>query len=97
MNLDTIENNTQETNEATVVVQEQNVTPEATQDVIQKVTQDQEVAYVHLHSFAQSNALKYGVELMGGFYHVQEKALHFADTEENWHKLIDKYAKQEVK
>lgn len=96
MNLDTIENNTKDTNEATVV-QVQNVIPEVTQDVVQRVTQYQEVAFVHLHSFAQSNALKYGVELMGGFYHTQEKEFHFADTEENWHKLIDKYAKQEVK
>lgn len=52
---------------------------------------------VPLNSFAQQNALKYGVELMGGFYHTQEREFHFADTAENWHKLIDEYSKQEVK
>lgn len=56
-----------------------------------------DVVLVPLSSFAQANALKYGVELMGGFYHTQEREFHFADTDENWHKLIEKYSKQEVK
>lgn len=55
--------------------------------------------FISLSSFAQANAKKYGIELMGGFYHSQETAKppHLADTETNWHKLIDAFKKQEVK
>lgn len=61
------------------------------------VVVEEAVQLVPLNTFAQENAVKYGVELMGGFYHVQETKLHFADTEENWHKLFNDYSKQEVK
>jgi len=59
----------------------------------------QEVAYIPLYRFAQDFAKKYGVEMMGGFYHTQETAKppHLADTEDNWHKLIQAYAKKEVR
>lgn len=56
----------------------------------------QEPAYIGLNLFAQTHAKKYGIELMGGFYHTQEAIKHYADTEENWHKLIDEYSKKEV-
>ena len=56
-----------------------------------------EPVFISLHSFAQSHALKYGIELMGGFKHSQESVKHYADTEENWHKLIAAYSKKEVK
>lgn len=55
--------------------------------------------FISLSSFAQANAKKYGIELMGGFYHSQETAKppHLADTETNWHALIEKFKKREVK
>lgn len=53
--------------------------------------------FVSLAHFAQSYAKKYGIELMGGFYQVQEVAKHFADTESNWHDLMEKFKNKEVK
>lgn len=53
--------------------------------------------YIGLNIFAQANAKKYGIELMGGFYHTQEALKHRADIEENWHKLIKDYAGREAK
>lgn len=53
--------------------------------------------YVPLETWAQSNALRYGVELMGGFYHVQEKGKHYFDTEAGWQSLMEAYKTQEVK
>jgi hypothetical protein len=55
---------------------------------------------VHLTTlkvFADQNALKYGVEIMAGFYHEQEAATHFADTEENWNQLMNEFKTKEVK
>jgi hypothetical protein len=62
---------------------------------VEQVVED--VAYVPLKVFADTHALKYGIELMAGFFHAQERANHFADTEENWHKLIEEFANSEVK
>lgn len=56
-----------------------------------------EVVYMPLRVFADTYALKYGVELMGGFYHEQERKHHFADTEENWHKAMQQFSGKEVK
>jgi hypothetical protein len=47
--------------------------------------------------FADTHALKYGVELMAGFFYDNEQAKKFADTEENWHLAIQAFAKREVK
>lgn len=65
----------------------------------QETTQENSNEFVSLSSFAQANAKKYGIELMGGFYQTQETAKppQLADTEANWHKLIQSYAKKEVK
>lgn len=64
-----------------------------------KATETSNEVFISLASFAQANAKKYGIELMGGFYHSQETAKppHLADTEANWHKSIEKFMKQEVK
>ena len=62
---------------------------------VQEVPMDE--PFVSLESFAQANARKYGIELMGGFYHTQEVARHYADTPSNWHALIDAYRNREVK
>ena len=83
--MDGIENTT-ESVEATVVTQGAVMNRELTHE-----------QYIALNTFAQSNALKYGIELMGGFYHTQEVQKHYADTEDNWHKLIDDYSRKEVK
>jgi hypothetical protein len=56
-----------------------------------------EIQYTPLKTFADHNALKYGVELMGGFYHEQESTKRYADTEENWHKLMEEFKNREVK
>lgn len=56
--------------------------------------------YISLYQFAHANVPNpYTVELMAGFYHVQETAKppHLADTETNWHALIKEYATAEVK
>jgi hypothetical protein len=64
-----------------------------------KEKQTSNEVYISLSAFAQSNAKKYGIEMMGGFYHSQETAKppHLADTEAIWHSLIQNFAKQEVK
>lgn len=56
-----------------------------------------DVVYTPLQVFADTYAKKYGIELMGGFYHTQEKAKKFADTEENWIAAIEAYRKAPVK
>jgi hypothetical protein len=55
--------------------------------------------FISLHAFAQANAKKLGVELMGGFYHSQEtaKSPHLADTEANWNALFEEFSNREVK
>lgn len=55
------------------------------------------VAFIPLETWSQGNALTYGVELMGGFYHVQEKAKHYFDTAAGWQSLIETFKTQEVK
>ncbi|UOF90775.1 hypothetical protein LSG31_00385 [Fodinisporobacter ferrooxydans] len=57
----------------------------------------EEMYYMPLRTFADTYAKKYGIELTAGFFHEQEQAKHFADTEENWHSLIVKFAKKEVR
>lgn len=57
----------------------------------------QDVMFMPLIVFADTNASKYGIELMGGFVHVQEQAKKFADTEANWHKAMEDFSKKEVK
>lgn len=57
----------------------------------------EEVVYVPLKTFADTHATKYGIELMAGFYHEHETKNHFHDTEENWHRLIQEFAKREVR
>ena len=57
---------------------------------------DSAPAYVSLYTFAQGHAKKYGIEMMGGFYHSQESTGHFADTEENWHHLMKQFQGKEV-
>lgn len=59
-----------------------------------------EVVEVHLttlKAFADQNAIKYGIEIMAGFYHEQETATHFADTDENWSRLMNEFKTKEVK
>ena len=53
-------------------------------------------AVVSLYTFAQNHAKKYGIELMGGFYHSHESKSHFADTEANWHALMEQFKGEEV-
>lgn len=55
-----------------------------------------EESYISLRFFADQNALKYGVEMMSGFYHEQEIAKCFVDTEANWHKKIEEFKNKEV-
>jgi hypothetical protein len=68
---------------------------EATTEVATSNAAD--IQYTPLKTFADHNALKYGVELMGGFYHEQELTKRYADTEENWHILMDEFMNREVK
>lgn len=58
---------------------------------------DQDVVYMSLQQFADTHVAKYGIELMGGFFHTQESAKKFADTEEAWHTAIVAFSKKEVK
>lgn len=69
----------------------------ASEKVVKEAESTQDVVYMPLNVFADTYATKYGVELMGGFFHVQEKELKFADTEENWCSAIEAFAKKEVK
>jgi hypothetical protein len=71
------------------------IIPDSTESVSAEVLP--ELVYVSLQKFADDNALKYGIELMGGFFHTQESSNTFADTEENYRLAIQAFAKKEVK
>lgn len=62
---------------------------------VEAVTPD--VVYMPLQVFADSFAVKYGIEMMAGFFHEQEQAKKFADIEDNWHSAIQEFANREVK
>jgi hypothetical protein len=66
-------------------------------DVTPQAKVQEDVVFMPLRQFADTYAKQYGIELMGGFYHVQESLKKFADTEANWHKAIEKFSKEEVK
>lgn len=50
-----------------------------------------------LKQFADTHALKYGIEAMAGFFHTQEIKKQFAALETEWHKRIEAFLKKGVK
>ncbi|KIL42077.1 hypothetical protein SD70_02520 [Gordoniibacillus kamchatkensis] len=58
---------------------------------------DADAEYMPLRVFADQFGLKYGVELMAGFYHEQEKEKNFAELESVWHQKIVEFSKREVR
>lgn len=66
-------------------------------DVVKAAAPVSDVVYMPLQTFADTHALKYGIELMAGFFFEQEQAKRFADSEENWHAAIKEFSEREVK
>lgn len=69
----------------------------AKEDKIVQESPAEDVVFMSLHQFADKYAIKYGVELMAGFFYEQEQAKKFADLEENMHRGIKEFEKKEVK
>lgn len=83
-------------------ISEETVSASASTEIQSSKTQSapvetEEAVFMPLQKFADDYALKYGIELMAGFFHTQESLKKFADIEENYHSAIKVYAKEEVK